>query len=152
MQQHNFEEIVDSICQADARFSPSAYSFVRAGLDHTLKQLKRQRSSLDKHVTGPELLEGLRQFTLEEFGPLGRLVLNHWGIHSCRDFGAIVFNLIEYNVLGRNESDTIDDFVDLYTFEEAFEKPFRPAIRGSSRSTARSRTTRKKSSSRTGKS
>lgn len=156
MQHHNFDEIVEAICAADTRYSRNAYAFVREGLDHTLTQLKRQRQSGEKHVSGAELLEGLRQFTLEEFGPMGRLVLNHWGIYKCRDFGAIVFNLIDYNVLGRNDSDTIDDFKEIYTFEEAFEVPFQPStLSGQKKSRprpARKTASRKKTSPSSGKS
>jgi len=127
MQKTNFEEVVDHIVLQDPRFHPEAYSFVREGLDQTLKNLKRtEESGSNKHVSGPELLEGLRRFTLEEFGPMGGLVLNEWGLTCCRDFGQIVFNLVQHNVLGRSESDSIDDFQEIYTFEEAFETPFRP--------------------------
>jgi uncharacterized repeat protein (TIGR04138 family) len=156
MQHHNFDEIVDAICSKDSRYSRTAYAFVREGLDHTLTQLKRQRHSGEKHVSGAELLEGLRQYTLEEFGPMGRLVLNHWGIYKCRDFGAIVFNLIKYNVLGRNESDSIDDFEEIYTFEDAFEAPFHPETsqgrKTRSPRASRQPRSRKKSSSGSGKS
>ncbi|MEM1158479.1 MAG: Minf_1886 family protein [Verrucomicrobiota bacterium] len=127
MQKTNFEQVVETICAEDSRYDPDAYSFVREGLDQTLKNLKRNGGvGPDKHVSGPELLEGLRRFTLEEFGPMGRLVLNEWGLHKCRDFGQIVFNLVTHNVLGRSDSDSIEDFKEMYTFEEAFEMPFRP--------------------------
>jgi uncharacterized repeat protein (TIGR04138 family) len=127
MQKTNFEQVVETICEADTRYEPEAYSFVREGLDQTLKNLKRSEGvGPDKHVSGPELLEGLRRFTLEEFGPMGRLVLNDWGLHECRDFGQIVFNLVSHNVLGRSDSDRLEDFKEIFTFEEAFEVPFRP--------------------------
>lgn len=127
MQKTNFEQVVEQICMEDDRFHPEAYSFVREGLDQTLKNLKRSEGAgAGKHVSGPELLEGLRRFTLEEFGPMGRLVLNEWGLNHCRDFGQIVFNLVQHNVLGRSDSDSIEDFREIYTFDEAFEAPFRP--------------------------
>ncbi|MEO0452610.1 MAG: Minf_1886 family protein [Verrucomicrobiota bacterium] len=157
MQKHNFDQIVEEICKSDSTYDAAAYAFVREGLDHTLSKMKRQRQSSEKHVSGPELLDGLRQYTLEEFGPLGRMVLNDWGIQRCRDFGTIVFKLIEFNVLGRNESDTIDDFTEIYTFEEAFETPFRPkkALTQPKKPRARkskSTSSRKKSTSSSGKS
>ncbi|MGF1679389.1 MAG: Minf_1886 family protein [Candidatus Methylacidiphilales bacterium] len=127
MQKNNFDQVVDDICEKDHRYHPEAYSFVREGLDQTLKNLKRSEAAgADRHVSGPELLEGLRRHTLEEFGPLGRLVLNEWGLFKCRDFGQIVFNLVSHNVLGRSESDSIDDFQEIFSFEQAFEDPFRP--------------------------
>lgn len=127
MQKTNFEQVVEQICSEDERFHPEAYSFVREGLDQTLKNLKRSEGAgAGKHVSGPELLEGLRRFTLEEFGPMGGMVLNEWGLSTCRDFGQIVFNLVQHNVLGRSDSDSIEDFREIYTFDEAFEAPFRP--------------------------
>lgn len=127
MQKTNFDQVVEKIVADDKRYHPSAYAFVREGLDQTLKNLKRaEGDGGNKHVTGAELLDGLRRFTLEEFGPMGQLVLNEWGVRKCRDFGQIVFNLVSHNVLGRSESDTIDDFKELFTFEDAFESPFRP--------------------------
>jgi uncharacterized repeat protein (TIGR04138 family) len=132
MQEPDFTEIVDLICKEDGRFAKRAYEFVRQGLDHTVKDLRKKdvnRGGRSFHVTGPELLDGLRDFALEQYGPLTRTVLHDWGIKRCRDFGDIVFNLIEYNVFSKTENDRPEDFSDTYTFEEAFVKPFLPANR-----------------------
>ena len=80
----------------------------------------------DRHVTGRELLEGLRVYALDQYGPLAKTVLNAWGIHKCPDFGDIVFNLIEYNIFSKTDNDRREDFADLYSFEDAFVKPFMP--------------------------
>jgi hypothetical protein len=40
--------------------------------------------------------------------------------------GQIVFNLVNNGVLGKSESDRLEDFTAVYTFEEAFVKPFLP--------------------------
>ena len=73
------------------------------------------------------MLEGLRIYALEQYGPLAKTVLNAWGVRRCSDFGDIVFNLIEYNVFSKTESDRREDFADLYSFEDVFVKPFLPA-------------------------
>lgn len=130
---HNldFEQAIEIIVKEDPRYHANAYAFVKEGLNHTLKALKKdcsQRST--EHVSGQELLEGLRDYTLDEFGPLGKLVLCEWGITQCRDFGHIVFNLVEKGILGKNENDSIEDFGEIWSFEEAFEKPFQPADGG----------------------
>lgn len=130
MQDPDFSEIVELICKEDPRFDRKSYEFIRLGLDHTVKELKKKegnRTARSRHVSGPELLDGLRVYTLEQFGPLGKTVLNSWGIQRCSDFGEIVFNLIEYNVFSKTENDRREDFADLYTFDEAFVKPFLPA-------------------------
>jgi uncharacterized repeat protein (TIGR04138 family) len=132
MQDPDFAEIVTTICKEDARFDRKAYDFVRVGLDHTVKELRKKDSSRaekSRHVTGPELLDGLRLYALDQFGPLTKTVLEAWGVHRCRDFGEIVFNLIDYNVFSKTDSDRREDFSDLYDFHDAFVKPFQPARR-----------------------
>ena|SRR6185312_9891460 len=130
MQDPDFNEIVSLICKEDARFDRKAYDFVRLGLDHTVKEFKKKdvaKAARSRHVTGQELLEGLRIYALDQYGPLTKTVLNAWGVKRCSDFGDIVFNLIEYNVFSKTESDRREDFTGVYTFDEAFVKPFLPA-------------------------
>ena len=132
MQDLEFSEIVGLICKEDSRFDRKAYTFVRQALDHTVKELKRknpERTGKSQHVTGAELLLGIRAHALDQFGPLTKTVLNSWGITRCADFGDIVFNLIEYNVFSKTDNDRREDFSNLYDFDEAFVKPFAP-VRG----------------------
>ena len=86
----NFEKTVESIFSKDSRYKPDAYEFVAAALHFSQKKLKRHG-----HILGKELLEGLKEFAIEQFGPMAKTVLNHWGIHRTEDVGNIVFNLIE---------------------------------------------------------
>jgi len=130
MQDLEFTEIVELICKEDNRFDRKAYTFVRQALDSTVKDLRKkhpERTQKSQHVTGAELLHGIRAHALEQFGPLTKTVLNTWGITRCRDFGDIVFNLIEYNVFSKTENDRREDFTDIYDFDDAFVKPFQPA-------------------------
>lgn len=139
MQNPEFSEIVTLICKEDRRFDRRAYDFVRLGLDHTVKELRKKdvaRADKSRHVSGPELLDGLRTYALEQFGPLAKTVLNTWGVRRCSDFGDIVFNLIEYNVFSKTENDRREDFADIFDFEEAFVKPFQPAKRARGQSAA----------------
>tara|TARA_R110002020_G_scaffold267940_1_gene483124 strand:- start:141 stop:584 length:444 start_codon:yes stop_codon:yes gene_type:complete len=130
MQDLDFDEIVALIRKEDSRYSRQAYHFIRQGLDHTVKAMReRDAARLKKsaHVKGPELVDGLRVFALEQYGPMARTVLKDWGITRCADFGELVFNLIEYNVFSKTETDRREDFSEVFTFEEAFDSPFRPA-------------------------
>src|SRR5215207_498521 len=132
MQNPDFSEIVTLICKEDSRFDRRAYDFVRLGLDHTVKELRKKdaaRAEKSRHVSGPELLDGLRSYALDQFGPLAKTVLDAWGVRRCRDFGDIVFNLIEYNVFSKTDNDRREDFSDIFDFEDAFVKPFQPARR-----------------------
>lgn len=127
MQKLNFTKIIDSITKEDPRYEAAAYHFVREGLDHTLKTLRRSpQGPQHGHVSGRELLEGLRAHTLGEFGPMSKMVLNEWGIYTSRDFGHIVFNLVQSGILGKSDTDSIDDFNEIWSFDEAFVKPFLP--------------------------
>jgi uncharacterized repeat protein (TIGR04138 family) len=126
----DFAEVVDLICKEDSRYDKKAYFFVRGGLDETVKALKKSdpdRLRQSQHISGRELLEGLRAHALDQFGPLAKTVLVSWGVARCADFGEIVFNLIEYNVFSKTENDRREDFAEVYDFEEAFVKPFQPA-------------------------
>ena len=115
------EELLESVLERDPRYAAEAYFFVRDALDHVVKKLERPR-----HVSGRELLGGIREYALAQFGPMARRVLAEWGIRECIDFGHIVFNLVDEGLLGKNDEDSIDDFADGYDFEEAFARPFQP--------------------------
>jgi uncharacterized repeat protein (TIGR04138 family) len=130
MQNPDFSEIVAQICKEDSRYDRKAYDFVRLGLEHTVKDLRKRdaaRAERSRHVNGAELLDGLRAYALEQFGPLAKTVLNAWGVQNCRDIGEIVFNLIEYNVFSKTDNDRREDFSEVFDFDEAFVKPFQPA-------------------------
>jgi uncharacterized repeat protein (TIGR04138 family) len=111
---------------ADPRYPYEAYVFVQEALQHTQRALGRNKTER-KHVGGKELLEGIRQYALECYGPMVPTLLEEWGIHGCEDFGEIVFNMIEHKVASKSESDSRDDFKGGYSFEEAFRKPFLPS-------------------------
>ena len=122
----SFREDVIAICQKDSRYQPEAYAFLVEALDATVKAVRKDDPDHGKHVTGGELLEGIRTHALAEFGPMTHIVFSEWGVHTTLDFGHIVFNLIEAGRLGKTETDSVEDFRDVFSFEEAFLKPFVP--------------------------
>lgn len=126
MRETDFSRVVDTIREKDPRYKADAYAFVRESLDYTVKMLDRPRDSTRRHVSGAELLDGLRVYALQEFGPMAVTVLNAWGVHGTSDIGDIVFHLVESGVLGKTEEDKREDFVGIYDFAEAFTKPFLP--------------------------
>ena len=127
MQKIGFAEALDSIVASDPRYQRDAYVFLRDALDFTTKQQKKVKGLSVRHVTGPELLNGARQYALKEFGPMVMTVFDNWGIHSCEDMGNMVFNLIGAGIFGKTEEDSIEDFKNVYDFGEVFVKPFAPA-------------------------
>ena len=121
MKHETIYDLLAPILESDRRYTAEAYLFVREGLDHTVRRLEKPR-----HVSGQELLEGIREYALKEFGPVTKRVLSEWGINDCLDFGNIVFNLVNHGLLGKTDEDSIEDFMDGYDFQEAFIQPFRP--------------------------
>ncbi len=128
MQEVNFDEALDQILANDMRYSRDAYLFVRDALDFSKRQIHKEKSEKreEKHVTPHELLDGIRLFALNQFGPMVTTVFEAWGIRQCNDFGDIVFNMVEIGLLAKTEKDNRDDFQNGYDFTEAFCKPFWP--------------------------
>lgn len=116
-------ESILQITRRDGRYSPQAYYFIFDALDYTIQRMRKAR-----HVTGKELLEGVRAYATESFGFLARTVLGEWGITATADFGEIVFNLVEAGLLSRTEKDTRADFAGIYDFDEAFVEEFKRSL------------------------
>ncbi len=115
----DFLGALKEILRKDPRYKLEAYSFLMSVLNYTVSKLPKPR-----HVTGQELLEGIKEFGLEQFGPMTRTVFEHWGITSTEDFGNIVFNLVDVGLLGKTEEDSVSDFKGVYDFE-VFDKNYR---------------------------
>lgn len=122
-----FSDLLEEIYAQDPCYEKPAYAFVRGALDYTLKQMK-ERGELQevRHISGQQLLGGIREFAIEQFGPMAYTVLENWGIRETLDFGKIVFILIEHGVLGKRDEDRVEDFEDGFDFEKAFLEPYRP--------------------------
>ena len=125
----DFSQVVDLVLKDDARYGKGAYYFVRKALDYTVKDLKGDEERTSNHVSGQELLEGIRKYALDQYGPLALTVLANWNVKQCSDFGNIVFNLVDFGVLGKTEQDQREDFLKGYDFNEVFLQPFRPRSR-----------------------
>lgn len=111
----NFFELVEEICGRDDRYKPDAYEFVLKGLNFTQGKLKR-----NTHVSGRELAMGLRDYAIDQYGALAQKVLSHWGIKQTRDFGEIVYNMIDKKLLAKSDEDIPDDFDSVYDFDSVF--------------------------------
>ena len=117
------------ICDKDPRFDLQAYFFIKEAFDYTFRELKKagEIRSDETHITGQILLNGIRKYALKQYGPMVMTLMKTWGIKTCKDFGHIVFNMVDHEVLGRSEQDSLDDFSAGYSFKEAFETPFLPS-------------------------
>jgi uncharacterized repeat protein (TIGR04138 family) len=120
------------IVERDNRYPYEAYDFVFAALNHTQRLLKRLPrdeeigvTETQHHVTGRELLEGIRDLAVREFGLMARVVFRMWGINATSDFGEIVFNLVSENLMSKSDQDTREDFRDVYDLDKALVQDFR---------------------------
>jgi uncharacterized repeat protein (TIGR04138 family) len=105
----------------NAPFPQEAFQFVREGLAHTVKIFHGDgTSSSERHVSGPQLCLGLRDYAVQTYGMLALTVLSRWGIRSTADFGRIVFAMIDAGLMRKSDEDNLSDFVDVFEFEEAF--------------------------------
>lgn len=111
------------IIEKDKRYCVDAYTFIMSALSYTVAKLDEHR-----HISGKELLHGIREYALKQYGPMTRTVLESWGIKGTIDFGEIVFNLVEAGVVKRRPEDTKVEFIDVYDFKAAFDKPYRRSL------------------------
>ncbi len=140
MQAMPFEQSVVSIMKRDKRFDAHAYFFLKDALDFTLKRIAESNAGQPRHVSGPELLAGYRDFALEQFGPMASTLMNEWGVRCCQHVGDMVFHLIEEQVFGKQESDKREDFSEAFDFEDSLAAPFLPASKIKARKEALQKT------------
>jgi uncharacterized repeat protein (TIGR04138 family) len=111
--------IMDQIRLRERRFHEHAYLFVLAALEFCQTRLTERR-----HIGGRELAASCRDLALDRYGLLARHVLEHWGIRSTADIGDIVFTLVDLNLLISQPSDSREDFIGVYDFDETFEHKY----------------------------
>lgn len=126
MQSNPFRDSISSILARDSRYDGQAYFFLKDALDYTLKKMLEAQGGIVRHVSGYELLEGFRDYALEQYGPMASTLIWEWGIREDRDVGNMVFHLIEEKVFGRQESDSIDDFSGVLDLQASLRVPFLP--------------------------
>ena len=124
-----------AVARNDPRYAYEAYEFVFQALDYTQKMLGRGQTDENTdptesrhHVSPRQLLDGIRGFALQEFGLMARAVFKLWGIQRTDDFGEIVFNLIEAELMSKTADDSRQDFHGVYDLDEALVDGFRIVI------------------------
>lgn len=109
---------IEALAERDGRYSRAAYLFVYDALQHTVEKLgKASMPREQRHVSGRDLIYGISEYALDQFGPLTLTVFDHWGIRETRDFGEIVFNLVNDNLMSKTDDDRIEDFTDVFEFD-----------------------------------
>ena len=129
---------IAKLLKTDPRYKLDAYAFVFEGLTYAQNVLEMGAESpsapmsaeeesppVERHVSGQQLCEAIRQLALQQYGYMAKTVLNSWGIHATSDFGEIVFNLIEIGQMRKTPQDCREDFNNVYDFETAFLQEFK---------------------------
>lgn len=134
---------IAELLKEDRRYAFEAYVFVFEALSYAQNVMQMgtetpsepespsdpERSTeeeiAERHVSGQELCQAIRQFALDQFGYMAHTVLSNWGIHKTGDFGEIVFNLIGIGQMRKTPQDHREDFNDVYDFDAAFKQEFR---------------------------
>lgn len=123
------DPLLRKLALKDGRYTPEAFQFLYEALDTALQLAGREtEEGAARHVTGKELLAGMRRHAELQFGPLAGAVWRAWGIRDTLDWGRIVFLLVEEGMLNRQESDSIEDFRSGFDFDEAFVRSYRPEL------------------------
>ena len=116
----------EEIATEDGRDNAEALKFVYEGLGATIRKIKEaDDQDQPRHISPDEFSKGLARLAIERWGRLSRMVLNRWGVNTTRDLGEIVFLMIDHKWMTAQETDRIEDFDNVYNFEQVFEKQFK---------------------------
>jgi len=116
---NDYESALDQVLDGDRRYSRHAYFFVQRAL-----QFYREKHGGEQgggHIKGPQLLRGVRELALDEFGPMARSVLNSWGLGEGEDIGEIVYNLIDAGLMSKTPEDRKKDFHGVMKFDKSMD-------------------------------
>lgn len=124
MKNTQFDKAVEEICSENPLIPKQAYHFLRESMDFTSEKCKENGAD-NNHVTAVELLNGFKDFSLTQFGPMAATVFREWNINHCQDIGTMVYALIDKGIFSKQDSDRKEDFMEVYSFQEAFISPFK---------------------------
>ncbi len=118
----------------DKRYPIEAYMFVRDALAFAADSMELSNqyhhdsqlmeSAEEHHLTGQELCESIREFAINQFGYMARIVLKNWGVDSTSCFGDLVYNMIDIGLMKKSSQDRRSHFDEVYEFEDVFDERF----------------------------
>ena len=124
------EKSVQQVVEDLGVYPPEAYAFVQQGLSFTVQKLhgkKKDDPKANRHVSGQNLCDGLRELALNQWGRLARTVLRRWNITCTLDFGRIVFAMVDAGLMQKTDEDTLEDFRNVFDFRAALENEYQIA-------------------------
>ncbi len=114
---------MEDVIRSDGRYPLEAYAFMHDGLTTAVRKIYSPDEPTEggqQHVSGQDLCGSLRDLALERWGMLARTVLRKWNIRETIDFGNMVYLLVEHNFMKKTDEDSLEDFRDVFDFDEAF--------------------------------
>ena len=132
---HSLHQLVGK----DSRYHVDAYVFIRealayaadsmelgsAGEEFEFPEEEIEQNRRERHLSGQELCEAIRQYAQKQFGYMAKIVLNRWGVHQTGDFGEIVYNMIDVGIMKKSSRDQKSHFDNVFDFDQAFEQKFK---------------------------
>ncbi len=129
MPEENF--LIYQAVARDSRYPVEAYQFVREAMAFADDTMEMDEYSFDsaaseevvavrpqeRHLTGQQLCEAIRRYSLNQFGYMSRIVLKNWGIESTSSFGDIVYNMIDAGIMKKSTRDRRSHFDDVFSFD-----------------------------------
>ncbi len=129
MSDQNLNNKILAMTRGDGRYRIQAYHFILDSLDYVSATLGKTRlAGPDRHVSVDEMLDGVKEYAMQQFGPLAKVVLEYFGIYSTEDIGEIVFDFVNVGLLNKQESDRREDFSKGFDFREVFEESYTPEV------------------------
>jgi uncharacterized repeat protein (TIGR04138 family) len=117
------EPDVVALAHSAGGYTPEAFAFIGESLRHAVRLHGKEAAEGDsRHLTAPELVEGVLDLATTRFGLLAELVLREWGVRTSEDVGRITFALIELGVFSKQPTDTLEDFCSGPEFGRALTK------------------------------
>ncbi|MGJ8676263.1 MAG: Minf_1886 family protein [Akkermansiaceae bacterium] len=127
MQPTQYMDAIQSIISKNTRYDVAAYYFLKDALDFTVKKAAEDNNGEHRHVSAKELAEGFSDYAVDNFGPMASTMMSEWGIHQTLDIGNMVFLLIEEGVFGKQESDTLEEFDQVFQLMDVLDSPYAPS-------------------------
>jgi uncharacterized repeat protein (TIGR04138 family) len=146
---------VVEVARQHRRYNPEAYLFIFQALNYAQEELGYSGSSegapraaeatpaaeegatsageageaaetpIERHISGQQLCEAIRQLALRDFGYMAKTVFKSWGITGSGDFGEMVYHLIEVGLMRKTDRDRREDFENVFDFDAGLSRGFR---------------------------
>ncbi len=101
----DFAQAVQVVLSRHQRYSPEAYYLLDRAMEFACQEF-----ALEGHLCAEQVYLCYCKLAQMEYGPLAREVLEHWGVRTPSDLGAIVYHLIETQLFKKRDGESQRDF------------------------------------------